>query len=130
MEQPLRPRIAAGGDGLSYVFEDTAQGPVELRRLGAARAAPDRWRALAPRLKLAAELTHDGALRVLGLELDAEVPWLLIERPHGSLLSELERGPIALDRALTTGARWRSPSRHSALRITTDQSCSADGSPL
>ena len=91
---PYRPlaQVGAGVDGVSYRAEG-AEGPVEVRALGRARADAGRWPALARRLRLAALLGHPAALRVHALELDHGTPYIVLDC---SETAELPAGREAL----------------------------------
>jgi serine/threonine protein kinase/class 3 adenylate cyclase len=102
----LLAQRGAGRDGVSYEAEATADGaPAEVRVLTAARQNPERWPALARRLRLAALLDHPSILRVRDLALNHDPPYAALEAADAlSLASRLEdRVPLPLAEALALG---------------------------
>ena len=76
----LRAQLGAGPDGVAYraLAEDGAT-EVEVRDLSAARRDPARWARLVPRLRMATQLVHPAAIRVLELGLDDDPPYMVTE---------------------------------------------------
>src|SRR5262249_54857993 len=78
------PQVGAGSDGVSYRAQVRGtEGLVEVRVLAAARADEARWGPLARRLGRARLLDHPAAARVLAAELDAPLPFLVLEWVDG-----------------------------------------------
>jgi eukaryotic-like serine/threonine-protein kinase len=76
----LLVQLGAGRDGVAYRGTDTTDGgAVEIRDLSGARADPARWPLLVKRLRLAAQLEHPAAIRVLGLGLEHDPPCVALE---------------------------------------------------
>ena len=76
----LRAQLGAGPDGVAYraIAEDGAT-EVEVIDLDAARRDAGRWKVLAPRLRVAAQLVHPSAIRMLELELEHDRPYAVLE---------------------------------------------------
>jgi hypothetical protein len=65
----LLAQLGAGADGTSYRAAHAGEAR-EVRALTGASAAPERWRGVLRRLRLAAILNHPAAMRVRKLDLD------------------------------------------------------------
>jgi serine/threonine protein kinase len=76
----LRAQLGAGPDGIAY-RATTAENATNVLVLDLSRAKsdPTRWASLLPRLKLAAQLNHPGAKKVLDLELESEQSYAILE---------------------------------------------------
>jgi eukaryotic-like serine/threonine-protein kinase len=76
----LRSQLGAGRDGIAFraMAPDGATTALVLD-LTRARGDSVRWASLARRLRLAAQLAHPSAMRVIELHLDHEVPWAVME---------------------------------------------------
>ena len=85
----LRAQLGAGPDGVAYraLAEDGAT-EVEVRDLTAARHAAGRWGRLVPRLRMATQIAHTAAIRVLELELESERPYAVMEWVGVTTLAE------------------------------------------
>jgi hypothetical protein len=79
----LRTQLGAGSDGVAYraIGEDGAT-EVEVVDLEAARRNAGRWTVLAPRLRVAAQLVHPSAIRMLELELDPKQAYARLAFSH------------------------------------------------
>ena len=92
--------LGAGRDGVSYrALTPDGETRVEVRDLAAAQADPARWPALARRIKLASQLDHPGAVRVI----EPGPPFLVLECAGGETLAEGLGGslPLATAEALS-----------------------------
>ena len=76
----LRAQLGAGPDGVAYraVAVDGAT-EVEVVDLIAARGDSNRWNVLAPRLRVAAQLDHPSAIRILECDLEHDRPYAVLE---------------------------------------------------
>ena len=85
----LREQLGAGPDGISYRAEGDDQSTVvEVRDVTRAREDAGRWERLAPRLRLAAQLEHPAAIRVLDPGLEHDPPYIALEWVGDRTLSE------------------------------------------
>ncbi len=76
----LRSQLGAGPDGVAYraVGED-GDTEVEVVDLEPARQDPRRWKVLAHRLRVAAQLEHPSVIRILELDLEHNRPYAVLE---------------------------------------------------
>jgi serine/threonine protein kinase/class 3 adenylate cyclase len=76
----LVAQVGAGPDGVSYraLAEDGAT-EVRILDLSAARCSAERWRWMVPRLRIAAQLDHPAAIRVLELAIEHDQPRTVLE---------------------------------------------------
>ncbi len=99
----LVTQLGAGADGISYqaVAADGVT-TVELRDLSPARREPSRWARVAPRVRLAAQLDHDSAIRVVEIGLEHDPPYAVMEWAGTTSLAEsvATRGPRTHCRAV------------------------------
>ena len=85
----LRAQLGAGPDGVAYrALAEDGVTEVEVRDLSAARRAAGRWGRLVPRLRMAAELVHPSAIRVLELGLEDDPPYVVMEWVGVTTLAE------------------------------------------
>ena len=96
-EYRLIAQLGAGSDGISYRAEmgqvgdlGTGVATVEVRDVGRARGDAGRWRSLASRLRLAAQLEHPSAIRVLDLGSEADPPYVVLEWVGTDVLAAAE----------------------------------------
>jgi serine/threonine protein kinase/class 3 adenylate cyclase len=76
----LRAQLGAGPDGVAYRAEtEDGQTRVVAYDLSSARAEPSRWIRLLSRLRLAAELNHPAAVRILELGVEHDPPYVILE---------------------------------------------------
>jgi serine/threonine protein kinase/class 3 adenylate cyclase len=76
----LQAQLGAGPDGVSYrALSEEGETSVEVRDLSRAREFVGRWDWLAPRLRLAAQLDHPSAIRVIELGLIDDSPYAVLE---------------------------------------------------
>ncbi len=84
----LRSQLGAGSDGVA--FRATApDGVTTVLVLDLARARADsaRWGRLVPRLRLAAQLAHPSAVKILERSLDDDSPFAVLEWPGETTLA-------------------------------------------
>ena len=76
----LRSQLGAGPDGVAYraVGKD-GDTEVEVVDLESARQDPRRWKVLAHRLRVAAQLEHPSVIRMLELDLEHDRPYAVLE---------------------------------------------------
>ena len=92
--------IGVGPDGIAYRADDEdGATPVEVRDLSGARADPRRWPLLAHRLRLAAQLVHPATVRVRGLDLHGEPPFVALEWADGLSLADALGGSLPVPAA-------------------------------
>ena len=100
----LRAQLGAGPDGVAYraVALDGAT-EVEVVDLDAARRDAARWKVLAPRLRVAAQLEHPSAVRILEFELNHDRPYAVLEWVGATSLatSVAANGPKMRHEAIT-----------------------------
>ncbi len=125
----LRTQLGAGPDGIAYQATRRPDGGMTVAVLDLARGRGDepRWRRLVPRLRLAAQLAHPSAIRILQLALDPAAPYAVLEWPGETTLatatkSELQSVAIsaATGTRTVTIARLRRSPRPIALGSPTD----------
>jgi serine/threonine protein kinase/class 3 adenylate cyclase len=93
----LLAQRGAGPDGIAYRAQAAdSDVPVEVRVLSGARADAERWPVLFKRLRLAALVDHDAALKLRTHELDPNPPFVVLEWLEGrTLAAELaDRVPL------------------------------------
>ena len=99
----LRAQLGAGPDGVAYrAITLDGETEVEVRDLSAARRVPGRWERLVPRLRMAAQLDHPSAIRVLELGLEDDPPYVVMEWVGVTTLAESVRasGPKSRHEAM------------------------------
>jgi eukaryotic-like serine/threonine-protein kinase len=88
----LRAQLGAGPDGVAYrALAEDGVTEVEVRDLSAARRAAGRWERLVPRLRMASQLVHTSAIRVLELGLQHDPPYMVMEWVGVTTLAESVR---------------------------------------
>jgi eukaryotic-like serine/threonine-protein kinase len=76
----LRAQLGAGPDGVAYrALTGDGQTQVVVYDLSAARAVPEHWQRLVPRLRLAALLIHPASIRILELGVEHDPPYVVLE---------------------------------------------------
>ncbi len=85
----LRTQLGAGPDGIAYrATAPDGVTTVEVLDLTRAHGAKRiRWDKLVPRLRLAAQLAHPSAIRILDLALDQAAPYAVLEWPGETTLA-------------------------------------------
>ena len=101
----LRAQLGAGPDGVAYRAEtEDGRTPVIAYDLSSARAEPGRWKRLLPRLRLAAELDHPGAIRILELGSEEDPPYAILEWTGSTTLAAaVEAGLTSEETTRTVG---------------------------
>jgi serine/threonine protein kinase/class 3 adenylate cyclase len=88
----LVAQLGAGPDGVAYrAVAGDGKTEVSVYDLSAARADASRWSTLAPRLRMAAQLAHPAAIRVLELGLEEDPPYIIMEWVGTTALTALVR---------------------------------------
>jgi serine/threonine protein kinase/class 3 adenylate cyclase len=96
----LVSQVGAGRDGVAYrAAAENGGAEVALLDLSRARGDARRWQQVAPRLRLAAQLEHPAAIRVLELELAGDRPYVILEWVGTTTLAESAGGAGAHSRA-------------------------------
>jgi serine/threonine protein kinase len=99
----LLAQLGAGPDGIAYRAEaGSDQALVEVRDVTRARDDAGRWARLVPRLRLAAQLGHPAAVRVVDPGLEGDPPALVLEWAGTTTLAAAvgATGPMGHDVAL------------------------------
>ena len=99
----LLSQIGIGPDGVSYrAVSPDGVTPVEVRDLSAARADPLRWPEVDRRIRLARQLEHPCARRLIDPGFAHAAPFLILEWVEGPSLSEFfgDSLPVPPDQAL------------------------------
>ena len=90
----LRNQLGSGCDGISFLAsEQDGSREVEVCDLSSARDNPDRFQQLQHRLRLVAQLDHDGVVRLLDSNFDHEPPFVVLEW-HGLATLALGYGVV------------------------------------
>jgi hypothetical protein len=89
----LRSQLGAGRDGVAFrATAPDAVTTVLVFDLARARADSVRWARLVPRLRLASQLAHPSAIKILEMGLDDEAPWAVLEWTGETTLATADSG--------------------------------------
>jgi serine/threonine protein kinase/class 3 adenylate cyclase len=95
----LVSQLGAGADGISYrAVADDRTKEVEVRDLSPARRDRSRWARVVPRIRLAAQLDHAAAIRIVSLALEDDPPHVVMEWAGTTTLESVAAEKPLVDR--------------------------------